>query len=1085
MSWKRNYVVIMAASLMLAACGGDEGDSNKTLPTIDNTPQETAKLGASSFVSADGYEGQATRENTDGNNANNAEPAANDEFGADADGADDRTVEEGDIYRVTTTGHVLNLNTYRGLQIIDFSDATSPEIVGNVQVSGTPVEMYQVGTRVFMLLNNWQGYYGSRSDILADSYYGGLVMVVDISNPALPKVTGRAQVPGWIRSSRLTRGNDKEALFVVAQNWNDSGQETKVKSFSVSSLGKLDAKTEINLGGYVTDIQATPERLLVARHNWNGNNQHGSDVSVIDITDPNGTMVEGASVRVQGYVNNKYNMDVHNDILRVVSGNSWSSATNTNHVETFDATNINNLTPIDSATFGDNEDLFATLFMGESAFFVTYRRVDPFHAFEITNTGQITEKSEFIVSGWNDYFRPVAQQTRLVGIGKNDENGGNTMAVSLYDVTDLTNPSPLIAREEVELNSSWSEASWDDRAFTVLEKGTNVMAADGTIETGLVLLPYSGWDDVNKDYISAVQIFTFSNSTLTRRGTMSHDTQVRRSFVADLADNTTGNLSEMELSFYNTTNPDSPAKLGSVELATSYTDIMAFGNYGLRRHDRQGYYWWWRPSSGSDPMDDLEVFDLSLDPDKAPTLATIPVPTNASITQVGDRLVITDTRPTTQNYDDFETEVTVWDLSNPGMPVPKGNETYELPLRSYGYYYWDDCFDCSYYWGGYYNNAAMGVGDKLVVPEMHYEQELVGTRTQKYTRPVYNERRWEQCYDQQNGGYKACSYIEGGISCSQLTRLDGTKEAEYCSGEIYSCTQDADGERDCTKVEPSTVATETEVYENEQYRGWQWYSFHIIDVSGDSLGAKTVIDMATDEEASGLLPKGDSLFVSFKKPVRVAGDSRPFVAYYMQELDLSSTASMGPQINIPGTLLDVDGTTVVTRDLLYGQNIIETSLNKLQIRNNRAFLRGVQRFVDQDVNQVILDGAGSALVTHREAYLVNRETYGRYNYDEWDRTVRLSILDAASNNFAKISQTDIDDWANLQGAIAGRALFTVPGGVLVMKTSDRANPTAHAYYPMRGWAQNVELVGGDLYMAAGPYGLYKLSANAPSNLLTP
>ena len=79
--------------------------------------------------------------------------------------------------------------------------------------------------------------------------------------------------------------------------------------------------------------------------------------------------------------------------------------------------------------------------MQNKAFFVTYLRQDPFHVFTIDDAGQCEEHNEFIVSGWNDFFRAVSDDTRLIGIGRNDENRTSNLAVSLYDITDVANPS--------------------------------------------------------------------------------------------------------------------------------------------------------------------------------------------------------------------------------------------------------------------------------------------------------------------------------------------------------------------------------------------------------------------------------------------------------------------------------------------------------------------------------------------------------------------------------------------------------------------------------------------------------------------
>ena len=91
-------------------------------------------------------------------------------------------------------------------------------------------------------------------------------------------------------------------------------------------------------------------------------------------------MVEGDQALVLGQVETQFNMDIQGNVLRVVSGSRWGS-NRTNYIQTFDVTDIDAITEIARDDFGDNEDLYATLFVGNKAFFVTYFRTDPFHAF--------------------------------------------------------------------------------------------------------------------------------------------------------------------------------------------------------------------------------------------------------------------------------------------------------------------------------------------------------------------------------------------------------------------------------------------------------------------------------------------------------------------------------------------------------------------------------------------------------------------------------------------------------------------------------------------------------------------------------
>ena len=451
------------------------------------------------------------------------------------DAVAEAAVVEGDLFRVLAPDRLLNLNAFRGLQVIDLQDATKPKIVGRLPLAGSPVELYVVGDIAFVLVNGLRGYTGMLDASASEIADGGMVLSVDLGDPTNPVLLDQAVVPGFIETSRLTRQGDRAALYVVAQQWSQGTgasyeSRTVVASFDVAS-GRLEAAGQLDLGGSVSAVSATPELLLVARNDYSSVAGSGSRVALIDISDPSGAMHPGDEVGVEGFIESQFNMDYHEGVLRIASAGSRWGGDRINHLQTFDASDVSQLVPIDAASFGANEDLFATIFLGNRAFFVTYRRVDPFHAFEISDDGVITPGAEFVVSGWNDFFRPVLDDSRLIGIGV-DDAGSQTLAVSLYDVTEITNPEPLLARARVAADGSWSEASFDHRAFSVLEDAVSVAGPGGVLETGLVLLPFQGWDSSRNEYAAAVQIFTFSGRTLTRRGLMLHGSPVRRSFEA-------------------------------------------------------------------------------------------------------------------------------------------------------------------------------------------------------------------------------------------------------------------------------------------------------------------------------------------------------------------------------------------------------------------------------------------------------------------------------------------------------------------------------------------------------------------------
>ena len=1022
----------------------------------------------------------------------------------DANGSQDgdvATVEEGDIYRVMDGDLLLNLNYYRGLQIIDIDDPSTPTIIGNVRVSGTPVEMYTTGDRAYVLMNNWTGYYGVRTDIWPAQYTGGVVMAIDISNPNAPTVIGQEQISGQIRTSRMTRRGEEGAIFVAATDY----QNTYVMSFDISN-GTLEKRSSLDLGGHVADIQATPESLLVAR--WDYSTGTGSAITLVDISAPTGTMVEGDTFTAKGRVEKKTNMDIWGDVVRVAS-NAFSGD-RANYVETFDASDIQNITAIDEAAFGEEENLYATIFLEEKAFFVTYQRVDPFHAFHISEDGIITEKAEFIVTGWNDFFKPAFNASRLLGVGINDVDGWK-LAVSLYDITDLTNANPLLVRKSLDLSWSSSEAQWDDRAFTVLENATSVVSEDGQYdETGLILLPFQGWNEHDNAYTSGVQILTFSEDSLTLRGIMNHGTPVRRSFEAD--DALTANLSEAQLSLFDTDSPDTPVELSRLDLAPNYTDIMRFGDYIVRRKNTADYfhYWWDRPVDLPDDTVEIVAFDADLE---GTAITAFEIAPASFVYKVRNLLVAVSTVPLPKAdlpEQEWETTINIWDLADPLAPVESARlVTDQLPpAYSYNPYvdYGAPAVDSAVGLDQYYiyDTAASirTVNDGLVFMETVYEQALQGTETIRSIYPEENWADWDRCAGTPDDiirpennastgtGDETCSYYSGYITCSALRRVDGTMEPEVCTGAIFECTWTSGEEVGCVEVSPDEIETHENTSTYERYRYWQTYNLYPVDLFDPySPGLGPMIAMAHDEECVSMIEDGASLLVTYRQPFDIPGDTRPFVKFFFREIGFAnpSAPTMGPAVNIPGTIIDVDKSTLITQDYLWGENFVETTINRLERAGASATLKGVFRFDEQIVREVKLDGEGHVIVTHGPAYWgwydtgvavdtapveSPNGTVERPDYPE-EQTIQMSVLDLTSDGLPRLSETSIDSWASLTEAVAGRALFTVPGGLLIFNLDDPAQPFSQAYFALRGWPTHILVEDKDIIFGAGRYGIYR------------
>src|SRR5207249_4290032 len=125
----------------------------------------------------------------------------------------------------------------------------------------------------------------------------------------------------------------------------------------------------------------------------------------------------------------------------------------------------------------------------------------------------------------------------------------NRVAISLFNVQNPAAPA-LLNRVRLGNNYSWSEANWDEKAFSVLP------------EAGLILVPYTS--DTTNGYASRVQLIDFNTKALAVRGLIEHEVAPRRT---TLYASRILSISGWELVSVDATDRDHPVVSGTTSLA--------------------------------------------------------------------------------------------------------------------------------------------------------------------------------------------------------------------------------------------------------------------------------------------------------------------------------------------------------------------------------------------------------------------------------------------------------------------------------------------------------------------------------------
>jgi hypothetical protein len=470
-----------------------------------------------------------------------------------ATGATSRTVVESDIWKVS--GDTLYFfNQLRGLQVIDISQPDAPVIRGALSMPAVGEDMYLLDAQHVVLLtrngcgDGWQSQ----------------VVVVDVSGTA-PQLVATLPVQGWVDESRLVG----HVLYVASEGYNPAtGTDTDsapwgtlVSSFDLAHPAAPIARSTLWFAGTGNAVLATDRFFFVAVTDWNGDAAAVPEVRVIDIRAANGTMRNVGGLRTAGEVADKFKMNLNGDIFTVISERyddavgDWGQWVTT--LQTFSLANPAAPVALGSLDLAQGEQLYATRFDGSRAYIVTAQSYDPLWVVELSDPAHPTVAGSVDVPGWITYIAPLGDQLLTLGYQNSQ------VAVSLFDVHDPAQPG-LLSRVALGSDYSWSDATYDEKALTVLT------------DIGLILVPYTG--DSADGWANRVQLIDLGANALTARGFIEQRCSPRRTTVHN------GRLlsvSNQDLLTVDASNRDYPVVTQDTPLAWPVNRVLLAGNYLL------------------------------------------------------------------------------------------------------------------------------------------------------------------------------------------------------------------------------------------------------------------------------------------------------------------------------------------------------------------------------------------------------------------------------------------------------------------------------------------------------------------------
>lgn len=356
----------------------------------------------------------------------------------------------------------------------------------------------------------------ARTAMVTASFY-------DISNPSNPKHVRDVGQEGFLQDIRIT----KDTLYLIGNMYpnywmlqEDNKTDLKPKTFdsmagteyknlplekisilpntmdgTYSLITAVDlkngAKTTANTKGYLggsSGLYMSENALYLTTPMYESNNEVSSEKRVMDMIwlprsadtqifkwNVDGTTLNFAgSTEVKGTVLNQYSMDEYKGNFRIFTteGNTWDEkSTSYNHLFILDE-HLKTLGSVKDMAPG--EKIYSARFMGEKAYVVTFKQVDPLFVIDVANPKKPTVLGELKIPGFSNYLHPL-DETHLIGIGYDTEQRYDSytkrnftvttnMKMSLFDVSDFRNPKEQ-STVKIGGKGSSSEVQYNPKAL--------------------------------------------------------------------------------------------------------------------------------------------------------------------------------------------------------------------------------------------------------------------------------------------------------------------------------------------------------------------------------------------------------------------------------------------------------------------------------------------------------------------------------------------------------------------------------------------------------------------------------------------
>ncbi len=309
-----------------------------------------------------------------------------------------------------------------------------------------------------------------------------------------------------------------------------------ISSVDIETGDIVNSKAVVGCGG---TNYANAEAIYVASDyvNYHGlnydppdeeNDTYKNKTRLIRFNIKDGVISAAAEGTVAGVPLNQFSMDEYKGYFRIVTTESIFNkesglTTSRNGVYILNS----NLETVGSITdIAKGESVYSVRFIGDTGYFVTFRKVDPLFAVDLSNPKEPKILSALKIPGFSNYMHPWGEDL-LLGLGADNGNEiTGAMGGAKLSMFDISDPENVTEKNEVILEDSGYRVGEEHKSVFVLKEKNLIGFA--TSRGRYYLYGYS-----SKNGFVQKAVFEVPNSPKTPFNVFKFPTEVRGIYIGD------------------------------------------------------------------------------------------------------------------------------------------------------------------------------------------------------------------------------------------------------------------------------------------------------------------------------------------------------------------------------------------------------------------------------------------------------------------------------------------------------------------------------------------------------------------------